>query len=131
MDKKPLRKMQSLLAGKVRLTREKKSLFLPGGNLSGVCEGLGKFFGVKPLYFRVGFVAAAILTNFIGIGVYGLCALFLPDQEGNSLFEELRQMRTEAPKKIYEGGKHFVLCQKCDSAVKKDAKYCHSCGNRI
>ena len=131
MSKKPIRKMQNLLSGKVRLTREKKSLFLPGGNLSGVCEGLGKFFGIKPLYFRIAFVASVFITSFMGLAVYGLCALFLPDQEGNNLFEELRQMRRDSPKKIYEGGKRFILCQSCDSAVKEGAKYCQNCGKRI
>ena len=45
--------------------------------LAGVCGGLGEYFNVNPVFYRVGFVILTLLGG-AGILVYGACALVIP-----------------------------------------------------
>ena len=51
-----------------KLVRIRRDFGLRGGNLAGVCAGLGAYFGVDPLLFRLGFIG---LTFFSGFGILG------------------------------------------------------------
>jgi phage shock protein PspC (stress-responsive transcriptional regulator) len=47
--------------------------------IAGVCGGLGRYFDLNPVFFRVGFVVLALLGG-SGILVYGAAALVIPDE---------------------------------------------------
>jgi len=47
--------------------------------LAGVCGGLGRYFDVNPILYRVGFVLLTLLGG-AGIIVYCACALVIPDE---------------------------------------------------
>ena len=47
--------------------------------LSGVCGGLGAYFGVKPVIFRLGFVVFTLVTQIVpGLIIYLLMTLAMP-----------------------------------------------------
>jgi phage shock protein C len=46
--------------------------------LAGVCGGLGQFFGIDPLWFRVGFILAALPGGVPGILAYVICWIVIP-----------------------------------------------------
>lgn len=53
----------------------------------GVCEGLGRRFGIDPLLVRVAAVLAMVSAG-IGIALYGFCALWMPrEDETESIVE--------------------------------------------
>jgi len=48
--------------------------------LAGVCGGLGKFFGIDPVWFRLGFVIAALPGGVPGIVAYLICWIVIPEE---------------------------------------------------
>jgi phage shock protein PspC (stress-responsive transcriptional regulator) len=46
----------------------------------GICGGLGEFFGIKPLWFRIVFVILGIPGGLPGIVPYILLWLIVPEQ---------------------------------------------------
>ncbi|MBI1854353.1 MAG: PspC domain-containing protein [Chloroflexi bacterium] len=48
--------------------------------IAGVCGGLGEFFGIRPFWFRLGFVIAAIPGGVPGIGLYLLLWFIIPSE---------------------------------------------------
>lgn len=48
--------------------------------IAGVCGGLGEFFGINPIWFRLAFIIAAIPGGIPGIGLYLLMWLIVPGQ---------------------------------------------------
>jgi phage shock protein PspC (stress-responsive transcriptional regulator) len=62
--------------------------------LAGVCGGLGRYFDLNPVFFRVGFVVLALLGG-SGILVYGAAALVIPNdgQRDSIAVEALRNRR--------------------------------------
>jgi len=46
--------------------------------LLGICGGLGEFFGINPIWFRLGFIIAAIPGGLPGIFLYLLLWLIVP-----------------------------------------------------
>ena len=46
--------------------------------LLGICGGLGEFFGINPIWFRVAFIIAAIPGGFPGILIYLILWLIIP-----------------------------------------------------
>lgn len=46
--------------------------------IAGVCGGLGEFFGISPIWFRLGLIIAAIPGGVPGIGLYLLLWLVIP-----------------------------------------------------
>jgi phage shock protein PspC (stress-responsive transcriptional regulator) len=62
--------------------------------LAGVCGGLGRYFDLNPVFFRVGFVVLALLGG-SGIIVYGAAALVIPDdgRRDSIAVEALRNRR--------------------------------------
>ena len=46
--------------------------------LLGICGGLGEFFGINPIWFRLAFIIAAIPGGLPGIFLYLLFWLIIP-----------------------------------------------------
>lgn len=67
----------------------------------GVCNGLGRFFGVDPIYFRLAFVVA-VLAGGSGILAYLILAIAMPvenaasDGSRSALRQNLTDLRMEA-----------------------------------
>jgi phage shock protein PspC (stress-responsive transcriptional regulator) len=63
--------------------------------IAGVCGGLGRYFDINPLFFRIGFVVLALLGG-SGIIFYGAAALVIPDEgrRDSIAAEALRNRRT-------------------------------------
>ena len=60
--------------------------------IGGVAGGLGRYFGVDPVVFRIG-IAAAAFAGGIGVFVYVAALLFVPDEEGSpTLFDRHRAL---------------------------------------
>ena len=49
--------------------------------LGGVCGGLGEFFGLKPIWFRIVFVILGIPGGLPGIVPYFILWLVIPEEE--------------------------------------------------
>ncbi len=47
--------------------------------LAGVCGGLGEFFGIAPIWFRLAFIIATLPGGVPGIGLYLLLWLIIPN----------------------------------------------------
>lgn len=60
-----------------RLVRKNKMLF-------GVCGGLGDYFNLDPVFFRLGFI---VFTIFFGFGIFLYVAMILLVPEQTSLHE--------------------------------------------
>ena len=58
--------------------------------IAGVAAGLGEYFNVDPIVFRLGFVAAAFIGG-LGFIAYGLLWLLTPSTEGEAPFHERRR----------------------------------------
>jgi phage shock protein PspC (stress-responsive transcriptional regulator) len=48
--------------------------------LAGVCGGLGEFFGLNPLWFRIAFLIALIPGGVPGILAYALGWIIIPEE---------------------------------------------------
>ena len=48
--------------------------------IAGVCGGLGKFFGVDPFWFRLGFLIALVPGGVPGILAYLILLLVVPSE---------------------------------------------------
>jgi phage shock protein C len=46
--------------------------------IAGICGGLGEFFGINPIWFRLAFIIAAIPGGVPGIGLYLVLWLIIP-----------------------------------------------------
>lgn len=46
--------------------------------IGGVCGGLGEFFGITPVWFRLAFIIAAIPGGVPGISLYLLLWIIIP-----------------------------------------------------
>jgi len=46
----------------------------------GICGGLGEFFGINPIWFRLAFIIAAIPGGFPGILIYLILWLIMPKE---------------------------------------------------
>jgi phage shock protein PspC (stress-responsive transcriptional regulator) len=75
-----------------RIWRDPKS-----GMLGGVCEGFADRLQVDPLWLRLAFIAAAMLS-LLGVAIYGLCWVLMPKRQepvpalpAADLSEELRE----------------------------------------
>jgi phage shock protein C len=63
-----------------QMTTQQKALRRSHSNrmVAGVCGGLGEFFGISPVWFRLGFLIALIPGGIPGIGLYILMWLIIP-----------------------------------------------------
>ena len=48
--------------------------------LAGVCGGLGKFFGIDPVWFRLAFVLFALPGGVPAVPVYVICWIVIPEE---------------------------------------------------
>jgi phage shock protein C len=48
--------------------------------IAGVCGGLGEFFGISPLWFRLGFLIAALPGGIPGLLPYILLWIIIPSE---------------------------------------------------
>jgi phage shock protein C len=46
--------------------------------LAGICGGLGEFFGINPIWFRLAFLISAIPGGFPGIPLYIILWIIIP-----------------------------------------------------
>lgn len=46
--------------------------------IAGVCGGLGEFFGINPIWFRLAFLLALLPGGVPGILIYILCWIIIP-----------------------------------------------------
>ncbi len=46
--------------------------------LAGVCGGLGQFFGISPIWFRLGFLLAFLPGGVPGVLLYLICWIVIP-----------------------------------------------------
>ncbi len=60
--------------------------------LAGVAGGLGRYFNVDPIFFRIGFVALFFFGGLSAI-LYGLAWLFVPDEGGETALDPRRRGR--------------------------------------
>jgi phage shock protein C len=49
--------------------------------VAGVCGGLGEFFGLSPIWFRLGFVLAALPGGVPGVVPYLILWLIIPEED--------------------------------------------------
>jgi phage shock protein PspC (stress-responsive transcriptional regulator) len=65
--------------------------------LGGVCGGLGRYFDVNPVLYRVGFVVLALLGG-AGVLIYGACLLVIPNEgERESIASEALRNHRQRP----------------------------------
>jgi len=48
--------------------------------VAGICSGLGEFFGLNPIWFRLAFLIAAIPGGVLGIGLYLIMWIIIPSE---------------------------------------------------
>jgi phage shock protein C len=48
--------------------------------IAGVCGGLGEFFGLAPIWFRIAFLIALIPGGVPGLLLYVLCWVIIPTE---------------------------------------------------
>lgn len=48
--------------------------------IAGVCGGLGAFFGLDPIWFRIGFLVALLPGGVPGLLLYLICWLIIPSE---------------------------------------------------
>lgn len=48
--------------------------------LGGVCGGLGNFFGIDPVWFRLGFLLAFLPGGVPGVLLYLICWIIIPSE---------------------------------------------------
>jgi signal transduction histidine kinase/phage shock protein PspC (stress-responsive transcriptional regulator) len=60
--------------------------------IGGVCAGLGRYFGIDPWLFRIGFVIAAAAGGF-GVLIYVACLILMPAEAGAGSYRRLRAGR--------------------------------------
>jgi phage shock protein PspC (stress-responsive transcriptional regulator) len=65
--------------------------------IAGVCGGLGAYFNVNPVFYRIGFVVLTFLGG-AGILVYGACALVIPSEgEKESIASDILRNHRQRP----------------------------------
>lgn len=50
--------------------------------IAGICGGLGEFFGISPIWFRIAFIIALIPGGIPGILIYLLLWVIIPREPG-------------------------------------------------
>src|SRR5919201_1279069 len=60
--------------------------------IGGVCAGIGRYFGIDPLFVRIGFVIAAAAGGF-GLVLYVACLVMMPAEKGKTAARPLRAGR--------------------------------------
>ncbi len=48
--------------------------------IAGVCGGLGAFFGIAPVWFRIGFLVAFLPGGVPGLLLYLICWIIIPSE---------------------------------------------------
>jgi phage shock protein PspC (stress-responsive transcriptional regulator)/predicted membrane protein len=65
--------------------------------IGGVCGGLGQYFDVNPVFYRIGFVVLALLGG-AGILIYGASLLVIPNEgEGDSIAADVLRNHRQRP----------------------------------
>jgi phage shock protein C len=47
--------------------------------IAGVCAGLGEFFGINPIWFRLAFLLALLPGGIPGLLIYLICWIIIPN----------------------------------------------------
>lgn len=93
-------------AGRKTKSSEKKKLFRDekNGQFFGICQGLGEYFGIDPVWLRLLFIIMAFITSGAFVFIYILASFIIPDiktefdraqlrgksQDVNSIFNSLK-----------------------------------------
>lgn len=65
--------------------------------IAGVCGGLGRYFNVNPVFYRVGFVVLTLLGG-AGLLIYGACLLVIPNEgEQDSIASDVLRNHRQRP----------------------------------
>ncbi|MEZ4774654.1 MAG: PspC domain-containing protein [Bacteroidia bacterium] len=112
------------------------------GSLTGVCAGLGEYFGVEPIIFRLIFIVTSFFSG-IGLLAYLGLSIFLP-MEGEDNQATDGRFRLNKRPNIFDDGINYrkfeadespeeslAVCPKCDTVSKPNARFCHKCGERL
>lgn len=76
-----------------RLTRTRS-----GRMITGVCSGIGAYFGVDPTLVRIGAAVLTVLTSGAGILLYAAATLIVPEEgKERSIAQELIDKQTRRP----------------------------------
>lgn len=62
--------------GKAPLRRSKNDRYI-----AGICGGLGEFFGISPIWFRIAFLLALLPGGLPGFIIYVICWIVIPNAE--------------------------------------------------
>jgi len=54
-----------------------------GKLISGICAGLGKYFSIDPVLFRIAFIALALASIGFGIFLYIIASFITPMESSN------------------------------------------------
>ena len=111
------------------------------GNLTGVCAGLGEYFGIDPVLVRVGFIAGSFFSFGTAAIAYLALAAFLPSDEPDTFgldgrFDyhqdsiEGQTLYKDEPYVSHENGA-LSVCWRCDTVSKPESKFCHKCGAKL
>ncbi|MDX2246899.1 MAG: PspC domain-containing protein [Bacteroidia bacterium] len=112
------------------------------GSLTGVCAGLGEYFGIEPTVFRLIFMVTSFFSG-IGLLVYLGLSIFLPMEGEDTQATDGRFRLTNRPN-LFDDGVNYSkyeadkapeeslsVCSRCDTVCKPEARYCHKCGARL
>ncbi|GAA0959543.1 hypothetical protein GCM10009550_49500 [Actinocorallia libanotica] len=66
-----------------RMTPDRLSRSREGRIIGGVCAGLGRYTGIDPLVFRVGF-ALLVFASWFGLPLYGFALALMPAEDGKA-----------------------------------------------
>lgn len=112
------------------------------GSLTGVCAGLGEYFMLSPIVFRIIFIITSFFSG-IGLLAYLGLAIFLP-MEGEDTQAADGRFRLNKRPNIFDDGidyrkyeadeapeESLGVCTKCDTVSKPNARFCHKCGERL
>ena len=67
------------------------------GKLLGVCAGLGEYFGIDPLWFRLGFIIIPFLTNIFIVFLYFAIAIMTKGKPPYLYVESLESIFSDTP----------------------------------
>ena len=111
------------------------------GNLTGVCAGLGEYFGIDPVLVRVGFIAGSFFSFGTAAIAYLALAAFLPSDEPDTFGLDGRfdyyqdgiegQTLYDDESHVSQSNGALSVCWRCDTVSKPESKFCHKCGAKL
>ncbi len=117
-------KIEDLVTGETRLRKKT-------GNLTGVSATLAEYLELKPALVRLGFIVGSVLF-WPTILIYAALAFIIPSisdsDADHAALEGDWGWEDDEDEPSYVD---LQLCEHCDTALKPNAKFCHSCGKIV